>query len=198
MSKFRSWLFRGLVVAGGGAMVTSWLLPWWGCWVMVLGNEDKVRIYPYGLWNNLGGWGGILGDAADMPAFFTPLMWLYLGLCIAALLFAVWKMNKSVRLLGRNFNLSRLLVGIVGLSYIGIILGFYFYSKMRVEAFSGMEYVGTTWIEAGITTKSYVTSSLRTGFWMAWGVAPFLIILALLRNIIVGRPGVVPSGDTSA
>jgi hypothetical protein len=198
MSNFRSWLFRGLVIIGAGAMLTSWLLPWWGCWVMVLGKEDKVRIYLYGLWENLGGWGGLLGTAADMPAFFTPLMWLYLGLCLAALLFAIWKMDKSVRLIGRNFNLSRLLVGIVGLSYVAIILAFYFYAKMRVEAFSGMQFVGTTWIEAGTTTKSYVTSSLRLGLWLACGVAPFLMLLALLRNKIVGRARAVPSSDTGA
>jgi hypothetical protein len=192
MSNIRSWLFRGLVITGIAGVVTSWLLPWWGVFIWVLGDEDKVRIFPYGLWEGLGGWAGFMGSAAEMPAFFTPLMWLYLGLIVAALLFAIWKMNKSIRLMGREFNLSRLLVGIVGLSYVVIILSFYFYAKMRVEEF-GIDFIGTSYIIAGITVKSYATAGFRPGLWLACGVAPYLILLSLLRNVIVGKPRAISS-----
>lgn len=194
MSNVRSWLFRGLVVIGAGTMVTSWLLPWWGCWIVALGEYDKVRIYPYGLWNGLGGWGGFMGSAGEMPWFFSPAMWLYLGLCLAALLFAIWKMNKSVRLIGRNFNMSRLLVGIVGLSYIVIIVIFYFYSKMRVENLN-VAFIGMSWIEPDVMIHTYAYTGFRVGLWVACSVGPYLIILSLLRNIIVGKPRAISSSD---
>ena len=98
MSNVRSWLFRGLIAIGIGGFVIAWVMPWWGVTIQALGHDDMVRIYPYGLWNNLGGWGGFMGSAGDMPWFFSPLMWLYFGLVIAALLFAIWQMNKSIRL----------------------------------------------------------------------------------------------------
>jgi hypothetical protein len=194
MSNIRSWLFRGLVITGIAGVVISWLLPWWGCWIVALGTEDKVRIFPYGLWNGLGGWGGFLGSAGDMPWYFTPLMWLYLGLIVAALLFAIWKMNKSIRLMGREFNLSRLLVGIVGLSYVAIIVTFYFYSKMRVAAL-GVEFIGMSYVEPDVMIHTYVYTGFRVGLWVACAVAPYLILLSLLRNIIVGKPRAISSSD---
>jgi hypothetical protein len=96
--KIRSWIFRILVIIGASVFVTSWFLPWWGAWVQALGRNDVIRIYPYGLWNNLGGWIGFMGDMGSMPVWFGPLMWIYFALFIAALFFAVWKMNKTIRI----------------------------------------------------------------------------------------------------
>lgn len=187
MSNVRSWIFRGLVAIGIGGFVTAWILPWWGVYIQALGHDDKVRIYPYGLWNNLGGWGGFMGNAGDMPWFFTPLMWVYFGLVIIALLFAVWKMDKSIRLFGRKFNLSKLLVGIVGFSVVVIILTFYLYAKARVESL-GVDFIGQSYVERDVMIHTYAYSGLRIGVWIACGVAPYLMLLALLRNIIAGRP----------
>lgn len=187
MSKIRPWIFRVLVLAGIGCFVYSWISPWWGCYILALGMDDIVQIFPFALENNLGGWGGYLGDIAEMPAFFTPLMWLYFGLVIGVLLFAIWKMNKSIRLFGRNFNLSRLLVGIAGLSYAIVILIFYFYAKMRVEAI-GVKFIGMTYINPTVIIHTDAHTGLREGLWWACGVAPFFVVLALLRNLIAGRP----------
>jgi hypothetical protein len=186
MSTLRSWLFRGSVIAVAALMVASWLLPWWGSWSLQIGPNDVVRIYPYGLWQNLGGWVTFIEGISELPDWFTPLIWLYFGLFIVGLAFALWKMNKNVRLVGRNFNLSRLLIGIIGFSYVMVIIIFYFYAKMRVEA-AGMHFIGESYLVFGIAGKTYVFSGFRNGLYLACAVGPSLIILALLRNIIIGK-----------
>jgi len=35
--------------------------------------------------------------------------------------------------------------------------------------------------------QSWVDARLRFGYWLACGIGPFLIILALLRNKIIGK-----------
>jgi hypothetical protein len=186
MSTLRSWLFRGLVITVAALMVASWLLPWWGSWSMQIGRDDVVRIFPYGLWNNLGGWAVFIEGISEMPVWFTPLMWLFLGLCIVGLAFALWKMNKNVRLMGRNFNLSRLLIGIIGFAWVMVIIIFYFYAKMRVEA-GGIQFIGESYLVFGIAGKTYIFSGFRNGLYLACAVGPSFIILALLRNIIIGK-----------
>ncbi len=193
MSTFRVWLFRGLVIAAAALMVVSWLLPWWGSWAEQLGKADVVRIYPYGLWQNLGGWSGFIKDMAAMPGYFTPLMWAYLGLCLAALAFSLWKMNTNIRLFGKNVNLSRLIIAIVGFSYVAIIVGFYLYASWRVES-AGINWLGKSYVVMEITAKAYVHAGYRIGLWLACAVGPLLMLLALLRNKITGKPKTIGTG----
>jgi hypothetical protein len=197
MNTLRSWLFRGSVIAVAGLMVASWLLPWWGSWSLQIGHYDVVQIFPYGLRTNLGGWASLIQGFSEMPAWFSPLMWLYLGLCMAGLAFALWKMNKNVRLVGRNFNLSRLLIGIIGFSYVMVIIIFYFYAKMRVEA-AGIHFIGESYMVMGIAGKTYVFSGFRNGLYMACAVGPLFLILALLRNQITGKTKNVASVEAGA
>ena len=37
--------------------------------------------------------------------------------------------------------------------------------------------------------KIKMTGALKIGFWLALGAGPVLIFLALLRNLIIGKPG---------
>jgi hypothetical protein len=194
MSKFRSWVYRCLIAIGIGGLITSWLLPWWGCYIIAIGMDDKIVIHPYGLWEGLGGWGGMLGDMAAMPGFFTPLMWCYFGLCIGALIFTMWKMNTSIRLIGRNFSLSGLVVGLVGFSYAAVILIFYLYAKMRVGDL-GVEFIGMTYINPTPMIHTYAYTGYRDGLWVACGASAYLFVLAWLKNIIVGRAKATPAND---
>ena len=197
MSKLRSWLFRSFVIAVAALMVTSWLTPWWGSYSLQIGTSDVVRIFPYGLWQNLGGWSGFIKGLSEMPVWFTPLMWLYLVLCMAGLAFALWKMDKNIRLFGRNFNLPRLLIGIIGFSYVVVIIVFYFYAKFRVEQ-GGINFIGESYIALSPVTRGYVVCDYRIGLWLACAVGPSFLILALLRNMITGKAKNVASLEAGA
>jgi hypothetical protein len=51
---FRTWLFRGLVLASVGLLVWSWFMPWWSAWVWAIDVKDAVVIRPWGLEQNWG------------------------------------------------------------------------------------------------------------------------------------------------
>jgi hypothetical protein len=46
---------------------------------------------------------------------------------------------------------------------------------------------GTVYLNLGDIYASPATSSLRLGYWLAWATGALLIVLALLRNKIIGR-----------
>jgi hypothetical protein len=84
-------------------MLISWFLPWWGLNITELG-ENAVIIHPWGLEMDLGEMAYVV-KGADMPAWFAPLMWIYLGLSILALLFSLFVSSKRSISLGK-FKLS--------------------------------------------------------------------------------------------
>ena len=88
-SSARIWLFRILVVAVAGVMLVSWFLPWWSADIEMLGY-NIIQIRPWGLQlgERLGGFEILLKGAA-MPAWFGPMMWTYLGVCMIALLVGI-------------------------------------------------------------------------------------------------------------
>jgi len=191
LGKDRIWLFRGLVIIAGGLLVTAWFLPWWSCVVSEMpGVKDALVIHPYGMDSSrIEGLFHMMpkgGEEAEMPAWFTPVMWLYFGLAIAALLIGVWNKDKSIGLFGRRFNLSRLIIGIVGFSFIVVVAAFFLVTTMRLAEFDmalqGYSYVIFYWvIETG------ATATIRFGVWLACVAGPLLIVLALLRNKIIGK-----------
>lgn len=189
MSSFRVWLFRGLVIIAAGLMLLSWLRPWWICTVdaMYMLNQGLIKIRPWGLEHNLGSFAGWV-TGSDMPVWFAPFMWLYLGVCIAALLFAAWIKDKVIRLIGRNFNLSRLIIGAVGISYIIVPVIAFVYAKMQSAEF-GANFLGYTYLQVDPHTGGFadLNASLQWGYWLTYVVGLILIALALLRNKILGK-----------
>lgn len=188
-------IFRVLVIVAAGLLLTSWFLPWWSCTLDTMpGIEDALVIHPYGLdAHQVSGLFHLMpeeGAEAEMPVWFTPVMWLYLGLCILGLLFAAWKMNKSIRLMGRNFNLSKLLIGIVGFSYIIIVVLAVIVAATRMAEFN-MSFIGYSFVSFYWVVETGTNATLRFGYWLACGVGPLLIVLALLRNRIIGRPKLI-------
>lgn len=186
MSNTRLWLFRLLVVVGVGLMLLSWNMPWWTCTIHELG-KDIVKIYPYGLEQNLGEWASY-ASGADMPAFFAPLMWLYLGIAILALLVGAWIQDKTITLLGRKIDLSRWMVGLVGFSYVVAAVVAVIVISIRAQGFFNTPLQGYFTIDFSEMHSAGI-STLTLGYWLAWGVGLFLIALALLRNKVVGKPG---------
>ncbi len=184
MKNGRIWLFRVLVLIGIALFVLTWTMPWWTVTINELG-KDLIQVYPSGLVLNLGDWASYAAGA-DMPAFFTPLMWLYFAAAIVALLVGAWINNKNLSLAGRKFDLSRWIVGLVGVTYVIAVVTAVVVISMRAADFFNTPVQGYFSIEFS-EIHSGGNSSLQMGYWMSWGVALFLIVLGLLRNLIVGK-----------
>lgn len=195
MGNGRAWLFRFLVLAIGALLVVTWFMPWWVCHVE--SNEagiHDVAIHPYGL--DPGGLEGYFslmpkgGKEVEVPGFLPPLMWTYLGLVILALLLGILFKEKNIRLLGKELNISRWLIGIVGFSYIAVVVIAVVFTMSKLEPL-GIPFSGTAMVNIGKFAMWDIIfdaeSSLKIGYWLACAVGPLLIILALLRNRIMGR-----------
>lgn len=185
MNSLRVWLFRGLVLAALGLMLVSWFMPWWSCDIEALNIKDAVIIHPFGLEvNHL-----VLGYLrwAVMPGWFAPLAWAYLGLAIAAILIGTWIKDTSIGLFGRKFNLSKLIIGIAGFSYIVVVIVAVIVMAIRTGPV-GLHLVGRSFFVVGPTEATWVSARFLFGYWLACGVGPLLLALALLRDKIIGRP----------
>ena len=117
MTNMRVWLFRILILITTGGLAASWFMPWWSASIKdIPAYKYPISIFPYGLdahlmWEYL----TIMpqgGAEAEMPAFFTPLMWLVFAVIVAALLVAAWFVNKdkNISLFRRKFNLSKFIM----------------------------------------------------------------------------------------
>ena len=184
MSSSRVWLFRGLVIGAAGLMLLSWFMPWWSCDIEALFVNDAAIIHPYGLEID----STVLGylEWAKMPGFFAPLMWSYLGLAIAAILIGAWIKDKSIGLFGRKFNLSKLIIGIAGLLYIVVTVTAVIFAAIRTGE-ADLHLLGRTFVKMGTAEASFISARLLFGYWLACGVGPLLIVLALLRDRIIGK-----------
>ena len=196
MGNGRVWLFRFLVLALGALLVVTWFMPWWLCHVESneAGTHDVI-IHPYGLdGGGLEGYFALMpkgGAEVELPGFLIPLMWVYLGLVILALLIAMILKNRSLRLFGKEFNISRWLLGIVGLSYIAVCVIALLFAKSKVTAI-GIPFTGQ---ESGVNIGKFAMwdvyidadSSLQIGYYLAYAAGGGLLLLALLRNKIIGN-----------
>ena len=183
----RLWLFRGMLLAGAALMLVSWFTPWWGARVsdlIIPGNHIAMR--PWGV-EMIAEVAAYVDSAVyGMPAFFAPLMWLYLAACMAALVVSLF-LDKKIFLGQLEFSLPRVLIGIVGLSYlIAVVAAVVIAQWMAGDA--GVRFFGSTTVYNPMTGGvSTITGTLRPGYWLAVAAGLVLIALALLRNSIVGR-----------
>jgi len=183
------WAFRGLVVVATGALLYSWFLPWWSLDIAMLG-PDRVVVRPWGEEANLGSW-NIIFELPQMPAFFEPFAWTFLGVCVVLLIASLLVKEKLIEIAGFSVSLPRAIVGAAGVAYmaapaIATLAIMYNLGQFEVDGVT-VPLQGTVLLDFGAPWISHVTSSLRPGYWLAWGVGAFLIILALLRRKIVGR-----------
>jgi hypothetical protein len=184
MSK-RTWLFRILVLAALGLMVLSWLMPWWAADVEAI-SEDAVIIHPWGLEQHLGEMADMIRNA-KMPVWFAPVMWSYLGLALTALLVGLFIKEKAFNLGKFRLSVPSLLIGIVGFSYVVVVVMAVIVAAVRTGDFWDLKLIGYTYINLGEPAVTGVTANLLLGYWLACSVGPALIALAVLRNRITGK-----------
>ncbi len=183
----RLWLFRGLLLVGAGFMLVSWLTPWWGARVsdlIVPGNHIAMRPWGVELINSVAPY--IDKSLYAMPAFFAPLMWMYLGLCMVALAASLFVEKKFT--LGRfKLSLPQVLIGIVGLTYLIAAVAAFAIAQLK-SGDAGVHFLGSTVVyNPALGEPSTITAGLESGYWLTVAAGTLLVVLALLRNVIIGK-----------
>ncbi len=183
----RLWLFRGLLLVGAGFMLFSWYSPWWGARISDLTGSDHMLMRPWGVEVRAAEIRTYANRALySMPAFFAPLMWTYLALCMVALAASLFA-EKQFSLGRFRLSLPQVLIGLVGLSYLIVVAAAFAIAQIRAGA-GGVEFVGSSIVPNPMTGGSTrFTGELKVGYWLAIGAGTFLIALAVLRNTIVGK-----------
>jgi hypothetical protein len=128
----------------------------------------------------------ILIKGAAMPEWFAPFMWAYLGVCMIALLIGLFVRGKEFGFGKIKLNLSQILIGGVGLSYIvaGVVAAVY--ASMRLGDFYHTPLQGRAYVDLG-DMHTYITSSLLPGYYLIYVAGLVLLVLALLRDKITGE-----------
>jgi hypothetical protein len=188
MRSIRSWIFGILTLGGAGVLLYTWFQPWWQAYIEEL-QQNGVVIFPHamqisGTLRNYPQW--LVG--AEMPSWFFPLMWVYLGVCLIALFMSLFFTEEWVGVGKRQFSLAQLLIGFAGLAYIIFVVVFPIVISMRAPDFHGVPLQGSVFISMNEHTESFVVSTLQPGYWIACVVGPFLLALALFRDKIIGKP----------
>ena len=188
VSGSRTLIFRILTIAGGGLMLVSWFMPWWQAWIVAL-RELAVVIHPWGLESFMPQEYAAWLTGADMPDFFAPLMWLYLVLCMAALVFSLFASDKIRLGLGKfKLPLPQWLVVGVGVSFIVFVVVCAYVISLRAPEFYDAPLQGTVHVAFSDHEVSDVITSFQPGYLLACAVGPLLTVLGLLRGLIVGKP----------
>jgi hypothetical protein len=186
-SSARMWLFRALVVVAAGVMLVSWFLPWWTADIEALGN-DIIQIRPWGLHmsERLGGF-AILLKGAPMPAWFGPMMWTYLAVCMLALLVGMAAGERKIGFDGFKIKLSQFLIGGVGFSYIvaGIVAAVY--ASMRMKSMGEIPLQGRVLFDLGDPLVAYVSTRLLPGYYLIFVAGILLLVLAVIQDTITGK-----------
>ena len=171
MNSFRIWLFRGLAVIPAALMVASSILPWWSASVM----GRKVQIYQWGLRHNLEQLSTHL-EPDITPFYQTVFAWVFIAVSVGLILYSTWLKGKK----------GRWLLGSIGLIYIAyVLIAVFVVISNRIVDFD-IQLQGLTRIEESGMQIAIMTE-LRFGYYLAYVAGGLCIILALLRNIIVGR-----------
>lgn len=200
MSDTRIWIFRALVVVGIGLLLYSWFMPLWGLDIQLL-QSDAVLVHSWGEELNIGAYAEMF-PIPSMPDFFPILMWIYLAVCVVLLLASLVLPEGSFDLGRFRLSLPQALVGVVGLAHIAFVIVAaiaisYNLGQFEVKGVT-TPLQGTVTLDFGSPYISEATSSLRLGYWLAWATAIYLVGLALLRPIIIGREQAASPEATSA
>ena len=182
--KSRVWLFRVLVAIAAGVMLVTWFLPWWTMDIEGFAC-DAATIRPWGLelCEKMGDF-KILLRGTELPVWFAPFMWTYLGLCMLALLVGAFLQGKELGIGRFKIKLSQLLIGGVGFSYfvVGVVAAIY--ASIRCKACMGIPLLGRNFVDLGDPLVTFVESRFLPGYYLIYVAALLLIVLALLRDKI--------------
>ena len=188
VSNSRVWLWRLLVVLGAALMVYAWFQPWWT--IDIEGFGDKIaEIRPWGLVmdERVGGF-AILLKGTEMPAWFAPFMWVFLGLLALALLVALFVGGKDIlKIGGTGFSLSEVLVAGVGIACIVCVVVAAVYASARMKETFNVPLQGRAFIDMGEPIIAWVDTYLLPGFYMMGAAGVILLVLGLGRREITGE-----------
>jgi hypothetical protein len=179
MNSVRAWVFRVLVLIVAATMVASFVKPWWTCHLHTLGLDQSVgkdlEIFAWGFRPDV----YVLKEyvAADItPLRMVRLAWGYLVVSVVLALASTWLKGGKGRLL-------LALVGLVCMVY--AVAGILWIRQRTWEGF-GIRLQGYSYIpeQAGIN----VDARVLLGYYLAPVSGALFVLLALLRNLIVGKP----------
>ena len=185
MGAVRIWGFRVLVAIAAFIIVISATMPWWICYVRAIeGSSITLKIYQYGIPESLldsvgqsiSEYGAaefmskIYGDIT--PFYQSVLAWVYLAVSVGLILYSTWLTERK----------GRWLLGGVGLIYVVYAIIAVVWIAVRTGDF-GISLQGES-----IITRASTDARLGFGYYLAHAGGLMCIVLALLRNIIVGRP----------
>lgn len=186
MSSARTWLYRFLTLGGAGMFLASWLMPWWTAYIVYL-KSAAVNLRPWGVDMLLSAEYASWIPSYEMPAIFAPLMWAYLGLCMAALLISMFAPSAMRVGLGKlKLSLPTALVLGVGISYIVCVIVAALVMQMRLKEFFDAPLIGSVFFRMG-EVGTAVNTNFLPGYWLACATGPVLVVLATLRQFIIGR-----------
>jgi hypothetical protein len=183
-----------LVLIGLGTFVYSFFQPWWIAHTTspAAGIHDVI-IHPYGLdAGGLEGYFSQLPSGADVsvPAFLIIVIWIFFGVAIAALLMGIIFNKASIPLFGKRLNISRWAVGLVGLVYIIVCVAAVLFAMPKVASLH-IPFIGHEFVYVGeygmFKIELDVVSWIPFGYWLAVGTGVYLVVIALLRNKIIGK-----------
>jgi hypothetical protein len=180
------WIFRVLLVAATAFMVYSWFQPWWSSDVAVIQGTDDLVLHPWGV--EAVGQVRMGADPAlyQMPAFFTPLVWVYFGAAMLALAVSLF-VNVSIPLGRIRLPLAAVLIILVGLSYLLAVGLAYWIGDMRAEAMD-IKFIGRSqYTDPTSHRKIQMVSDLRDGYWYALYAGVTLVVLGLVRFLFVRK-----------
>ncbi len=181
----RTWIFRVLIIIAMGMLILSFFSPWWI--VNVTGEmtmDSPVIVRPYGLELNLGGYAGYI-RGAEMPVWFTPVMWVYFGMVILALIFSLFAKESNVKIWKIRTTLPKFIICLAGISYVVVVIAAVTVISIRASDFFNMKLLGKVLISDHPIV--YAVGTLQPYYWLACATGPLIIILSLLRNKIIGK-----------
>ena len=195
MNTARVWIFRALVLIGAASFVYSFFQPWWIAETdSVAAGKHDVIIHPYGL--DAGGLEGYFkllpggGVEVAVPQLLLIVIWIFFGVACAALLMAIIFNKASIPLFGKRLNISRWAAGLVGLVYIVVCIAAMLFAMPKVAALN-IPFTGSAFVYIGDfgmwKIELDVNSYIPFGYWLAVGTGVYLLVIALLRNVIVGK-----------
>ena len=181
-----TWIFRVLLVAATAVMVYSWFQPWWSADVAVIQGTDDLVLHPWGI--EAVGEVRMGADPAlyQMPFFFAPMVWIYFGVAMLAIVFSLFS-NVKISLGRIRLPLAAVLIVLVGLSYLVAVGLAYWIGDMRADAMD-MKFIGRSqYTDPTSHRKVQMRSDLRDGYWYALYAGIALVILGLTRFLFVRK-----------
>jgi hypothetical protein len=179
-----TWIFRVLLLAATAVMVYSWFQPWWVADIAVIQGTDDLVLHPWGI--EAVGQVRMGADPAlyEMPGFFAPLVWVYFGVAMLAIVVSLFA-NTKIKLGPIRLPLAAVVIILVGLSYLVAVGLAYFIGDMRASGMD-MKFIGRSdYTDPTSHRKVRMESDLRDGYWLALYSGIALVVLGLTRFLFV-------------